>query len=250
MDLGPRPVQEDGPDQQRGLHPGRPGRQVRHRRRARDGRGLPHLPARQPRLRPRLRGHERHGRRGRRRAAAGCCSPRGSTASARRSTTTPSGVDSTTCRCPPPGPRWSGPSTRGWPSTRGGCSRRWRSSPVAGSTRWPSSAAGPTPTQWAQIHADVLGREIRQVADPVLANVRGAALITLVALGRLSRRRDPRPWSRSGGPSRPDRPTAAEYDVLFREFVAALQADQGHLQAAEPVLDSTGAEPGRPISRR
>ena len=45
---------------------------------------------------------------------------------------------------------------------------------------------GANSDQWAQIHADVLGREIRQVADPVLANVRGAALITLVALGRLT----------------------------------------------------------------
>ena len=146
VDLGSRAVQEDRAHQQRGLHPRGPGRQVRDRRRARDGRGLPHLPARQPGLRRRLRGHERHGRRGRRRAAAGCCSPRGSTASARRSTTTPSGAASTTSRCPPPGPRWSGPSSRGWPSTRGGCSRRSRSSPAGGSTRWPSSAAGPTPT--------------------------------------------------------------------------------------------------------
>ncbi|MGH9206103.1 MAG: xylulokinase, partial [Acidimicrobiales bacterium] len=39
---------------------------------------------------------------------------------------------------------------------------------------------GANSDQWAQIHADVLGRDIRQVADPVLANVRGAALIALV----------------------------------------------------------------------
>ena len=39
---------------------------------------------------------------------------------------------------------------------------------------------------WSQIHADVLGREIRQVADPVLANVRGAGLLTLLALGRVA----------------------------------------------------------------
>ncbi len=35
---------------------------------------------------------------------------------------------------------------------------------------------GANSDQWAQIHADVLDREIRQMADPVLANVRGAAL--------------------------------------------------------------------------
>jgi len=38
---------------------------------------------------------------------------------------------------------------------------------------------------WAQIHADTLGRTIRQVADPVLSNVRGAGLITLLALDRI-----------------------------------------------------------------
>jgi xylulokinase len=36
---------------------------------------------------------------------------------------------------------------------------------------------------WAQIHADVLDRTIRQVADPIRANVRGAAFIAFVALG-------------------------------------------------------------------
>jgi len=39
---------------------------------------------------------------------------------------------------------------------------------------------------WAQMHADATGREVRQVADPVLANVRGAGLITLLALGRIT----------------------------------------------------------------
>ena len=38
---------------------------------------------------------------------------------------------------------------------------------------------------WSQMHADAMGRTIRQVADPVLANVRGAGLLTLLALGYL-----------------------------------------------------------------
>src|SRR5690606_9439242 len=38
---------------------------------------------------------------------------------------------------------------------------------------------------WCQIHADVLGREIRQVADPIRANARGAALLAAVALGHV-----------------------------------------------------------------
>ncbi len=36
---------------------------------------------------------------------------------------------------------------------------------------------------WCQIHADVLGRTVRQVADPILANVRGAAMLASVGLG-------------------------------------------------------------------
>jgi xylulokinase len=38
---------------------------------------------------------------------------------------------------------------------------------------------------WSQMHADATGRTIRQVADPVLANVRGAGLLTHVALGTM-----------------------------------------------------------------
>jgi xylulokinase len=36
---------------------------------------------------------------------------------------------------------------------------------------------------WCQIHADVLNRPIHQVADPILANLRGAAWLAMVALG-------------------------------------------------------------------
>ncbi|KAA3662329.1 MAG: xylulose kinase, partial [Chloroflexi bacterium] len=37
---------------------------------------------------------------------------------------------------------------------------------------------------WCQIHADVMNRTIRQVKDPIQANVRGAALLAAVALGK------------------------------------------------------------------
>ncbi|HSP65141.1 MAG TPA: FGGY-family carbohydrate kinase [Candidatus Deferrimicrobium sp.] len=39
---------------------------------------------------------------------------------------------------------------------------------------------------WCQIHADVLDRRIEVVADPMQANLRGAALFAAVCLGRLS----------------------------------------------------------------
>ncbi|HEX3796470.1 MAG TPA: FGGY-family carbohydrate kinase [Acidimicrobiales bacterium] len=45
---------------------------------------------------------------------------------------------------------------------------------------------GANSDEWSQIHADVMGCTIRQIADPVLANVRGAALITHLALGRVT----------------------------------------------------------------
>jgi xylulokinase len=79
---------------------------------------------------------------------------------------------------------------------------------------------------WSQIHADVLGREIRQVADPVLANVRGAALLTLHALGRVSLDDIPsmvgihRTYS-------PNAANAAEYDLLFGEFVTLYKQTKG-----------------------
>jgi len=37
---------------------------------------------------------------------------------------------------------------------------------------------------WSQMHADAMDRPVRQVVDPVLANVRGAGMLTLLALGR------------------------------------------------------------------
>ena len=85
---------------------------------------------------------------------------------------------------------------------------------------------GANSDQWAQIHADVLGREIRQVADPVLANVRGAAFITLVALGRVRVEQIP-DMVEIRRTFTPDPSTASEYDVLFREFVALYKQTKG-----------------------
>ena len=71
---------------------------------------------------------------------------------------------------------------------------------------------------WCQIFADVLGRTIEQVADPVNANARGAAMLAAVALGELD-------WDQV-----PDRvqvarryePDAANkdlYGLVFDEFI-------------------------------
>jgi xylulokinase len=71
---------------------------------------------------------------------------------------------------------------------------------------------------WAQIHADVTGRRIRQVADPVLANVRGAGLLTFLALGRL-KVEDVGTMIEVKAIFEPDRARAKVYDNLYPEFV-------------------------------
>lgn len=70
---------------------------------------------------------------------------------------------------------------------------------------------------WCQIYADVLNRRIRQVKDPIGANLRGAALLAAVGLGRLNF---------SGFPERVEIAATYEpraehrqtYDALFRVF--------------------------------
>jgi len=71
---------------------------------------------------------------------------------------------------------------------------------------------------WAQIHADVTGRTIRQMADPVLANVRGAGLLALVALGRVRVAEIPA-MVEVKAEYRPERAASAAYGELADEFV-------------------------------
>ncbi len=71
---------------------------------------------------------------------------------------------------------------------------------------------------WSQIHADATGRTIRQVADPVLANVRGAGLLTLVALGHMSL--DDIPGTVAVRATyEPDPSATAVYEERVKEFV-------------------------------
>jgi xylulokinase len=71
---------------------------------------------------------------------------------------------------------------------------------------------------WCQIFADILNRPVRQVRDPIQANVRGAAFIAAVGLGLISY---------DDVPDRTEyqseyQPKAAHrdiYDTCFREFV-------------------------------
>jgi len=71
---------------------------------------------------------------------------------------------------------------------------------------------------WSQIHADVMGRTIRQVADPVLANVRGAGLITLLALGHITLSDVPSTVEVKAVYT-PDKDATAFYAPRLKEFV-------------------------------
>ncbi len=71
---------------------------------------------------------------------------------------------------------------------------------------------------WCQIFADVLGRTIEQVADPVNANARGAGMLAAVAIGELTFDQVP-DRVRVAGSYRPELTTRELYDELFREFV-------------------------------
>jgi xylulokinase len=78
---------------------------------------------------------------------------------------------------------------------------------------------------WSQIFADVLNRPIRQVQDPVQANVRGVALLAAVALGVM--RADEIPAhvaiAQTFAPKTENRKL---YDELFGEFKNIYRANQ------------------------
>lgn len=71
---------------------------------------------------------------------------------------------------------------------------------------------------WCQIFADVLGRQIEQVADPVNANARGAGMLAAVALGKLTFDEIPDRITVAAR-YRPAPGTAGLYQMLYGEFV-------------------------------
>lgn len=79
---------------------------------------------------------------------------------------------------------------------------------------------------WCQILADVLDRPIRQVADPVLANVRGAGFAAAVALGYLTWEELPEKVkiTETYYPNPDNRST---YDQLFETFVGLYKQNKG-----------------------
>jgi xylulokinase len=71
---------------------------------------------------------------------------------------------------------------------------------------------------WCQIHADVTGRKIRQVDQPVLAGVRGAAFLAFVAMGRM-KVDDIAPLVPIKRVFEPELGTRDTHQVRFAEFV-------------------------------
>ena len=85
---------------------------------------------------------------------------------------------------------------------------------------------GASSDEWAQIHADVTGRTIRQVAEPILANVRGAGLLTLLALGRISLADIPATVEVKATYT-PDPDASARYAPVLEEFINLYKETKG-----------------------
>jgi xylulokinase len=79
---------------------------------------------------------------------------------------------------------------------------------------------------WCQIHADALGRTIQQTQDPVLANVRGAGLLTLLALQYIGVEDIPGTVGIKAT-YEPDPSSAAVYAELLKEFVNLYKETKG-----------------------
>jgi xylulokinase len=89
---------------------------------------------------------------------------------------------------------------------------------------------------WSQIHADATGRSIRQMADPVLANVRGAGLLTLLALGHITLGDIPRTVEVKAT-FEPDPATSKIYAERLDEFVKLYEKTKGiHKRLNGPLL--------------
>jgi len=71
-----------------------------------------------------------------------------------------------------------------------------------------------------------MGREIRQIVDPVLANVRGAGLLTHLALGHL-RLADIPSMVEVKKVYTPDQDAGAVYAPLLKEFVNLYDKTKG-----------------------
>ena len=82
---------------------------------------------------------------------------------------------------------------------------------------------GATSDLWCQILADTMGRRINQIDGPRQANVRGAALLALLGLGRITVDDIPSRVTVKASYD-PDPAASAQYDTLFKDFQAHYKA--------------------------
>jgi xylulokinase len=100
---------------------------------------------------------------------------------------------------------------------------RWLLEAVEGFCKRPFGSlafvgGGANSALWCQLHADICKRTIRQIDDPVLANVRGAGLLAHVAAGRVAVGDIPS-MVRSSAVFEPNPDVAPLYDEVAAEFV-------------------------------
>jgi xylulokinase len=94
---------------------------------------------------------------------------------------------------------------------------------------------------WGQIHADVLDRTIRQVKDPSLANVRGAAFLASVALGYITVDDIPE-RVQTTETYQPNPDNRRIYDELFAEFLNIYKNNKRtYARLNEPASRPSGA---------
>ena len=79
---------------------------------------------------------------------------------------------------------------------------------------------------WCQIFADVFNRTIKQVQDPIQANLRGAAFLASVSLGHLAVKDIPN-YVRIANTYHPDPASRRIYDNLYREFLELYKKNKG-----------------------
>jgi xylulokinase len=99
---------------------------------------------------------------------------------------------------------------------------RWLLDAVEGFVRRPFSSlrilgGGAQSDLWCQIHADILGRRIERVADPMFASLRGAGLFAAISMGKISLE-DVKGLVRVTHVFEPDRQAREVYEPMYAEF--------------------------------
>lgn len=103
---------------------------------------------------------------------------------------------------------------------------------------------GATSDQWCRIFADILGRTIRRVADPIQANARGAALIASVGLSHI--RFDDIPGLiEYNAVFEPDAEHTGLYRYYFKEFINIYKKNRSIFNR----LNGEGRFSGKPLRK-